>query len=85
MGTGSLFQIIIFQVNTTACTCVKFLTNPERFKCLFMRELEKYPARCLSCKLLYAAKGLKINKKKCVINIYNICMSSFSAFTVLNK
>ena len=28
------------------------LTSPDFCKCFFIREFEKYPARCLSCKLL---------------------------------
>lgn len=46
----------------------KNLTNPDLFKCLFMRELEKYPARCLSCKLLYEANGLQ-GKTEMIANV----------------
>ena len=44
------------------------LTNPDLFKCLFIRELEKYPARCLSCKLLYEANGLQ-GKTEMIANV----------------
>ena len=33
-----------------------------------MRELEKYPARCLSCKLLYEANGLQ-GKTEMIANV----------------